>query len=198
MNPMGKDFHAFPFYHLCCMSTEQIWAEYADELLRYFHMKVGDRDLALDLRQDVFLKVHNNISSLKNTDKAQHWLRVIARNVLMDHWQKTKKTPIDAAYLSETEDDLRFYAKAESCVHQLLEVLPEKYRTPLQLADLDHVPQKEVAEALKLTLSNTKSRIQRGREKLLAAITTCCHIELNKRGEPVTQLCDTPACACCS
>jgi RNA polymerase sigma-70 factor (ECF subfamily) len=56
--------------------------------------------------------------------------------------------------------------------------------------------QKEVAEKLGLSISGAKSRIQRGRIMLRKSITTCCHIELNRRNELVDGECLNPDCGC--
>ena len=52
------------------------------------------------------------------------------------------------------------------CVRPMMNALPEKYRLPLLLSELDGLPQKEVAKRLGLSLSAAKSRVQRGREQL--------------------------------
>lgn len=179
------------------MTTSQIWAEYAQEILRYFQAKVGNNATAEDLRQEVFLKVHNGVDALKEKDKVQHWLRVIARNVLVDYWNNTKPLTNFEAINTESAIDQHFYHMVGQCVHRMIDTLPEKYRLALKLSDLDEIPQKEVAHILSISLSAAKSRIQRGREKLLAAITTCCHIEMNKRGEPVEVVCGNKYCDCC-
>jgi RNA polymerase sigma-70 factor (ECF subfamily) len=63
------------------------------------------------------------------------------------------------------------------------EYLPEKYGKPLYLSDIEQVPQQEIAETLNLSLSATKSRIQRGRTKLKDLVSECVSISYNNRGQ---------------
>ena len=57
------------------------------------------------------------------------------------------------------------HQKMAQCLRPMFECLPEKYRTPLMLAELDGRPQQEIADKLGLSLSGAKSRVQRGRVK---------------------------------
>lgn len=60
-------------------------------------------------------------------------------------------------------------------------MLPSPYREALTLTELEGLTQKEAAEMLGISLSGMKSRVQRGREKLRAALEDCCHIALDAR-----------------
>ena len=53
------------------------------------------------------------------------------------------------------------------------------------MADLDGIPQKDIAIALGLGLSATKSRIQRARQLLKKQIKTCYHLKIDKNGVPI-------------
>lgn len=60
--------------------------------------------------------------------------------------------------------------------------LPAKYRTAVELAELQEVTQREVSERLGISLSGAKSRVQRGREHLKDLLVRCCRWELDRRG----------------
>jgi RNA polymerase sigma-70 factor (ECF subfamily) len=64
----------------------------------------------------------------------------------------------------------------------MVNALPETYRLPLLLSELEGLPQKEVARRLGLSLSAAKSRVQRGRERLKGVFAECCHVETDHRG----------------
>ena len=67
----------------------------------------------------------------------------------------------------------------------VIEGLPPKYREALTLVDLGGKSQKEVAEALGVSYSGMKSRVQRAREMLKRAILDCCAYEFDKYGNVV-------------
>ncbi len=62
----------------------------------------------------------------------------------------------------------------------LIGELPEKYRRPLQLAELEGLSQQAIADQLGLSLSGAKSRVQRGRVKLREQFMKCCDIEVGR------------------
>ena len=51
-----------------------------------------------------------------------------------------------------------------------------------ELAEIEGLPQQEVADRLGLSLSGAKSRIQRGRAMLKDALERCCRFEFDRRG----------------
>ncbi len=60
--------------------------------------------------------------------------------------------------------------------------LPDGYREAVELAEVEGLPQQEIADRLGLSLSGAKSRIQRGRVMLRDALEACCHFEFDSRG----------------
>ncbi|EMR02371.1 RNA polymerase sigma factor SigZ [Cesiribacter andamanensis AMV16] len=69
------------------------------------------------------------------------------------------------------------------CLAEMLQLLPEGDRLPLQWADLEGLPQEEVARRLNMSLSGAKSRIQRARIKLRQQLEECCTVALDSGGK---------------
>jgi RNA polymerase sigma-70 factor (ECF subfamily) len=69
-------------------SVELIWKQFHDKLRSFIFSMVNDDALADDLLQDVFIKVHAQIGTLKDDTKIQAWLYRIARNTVYDHFRK--------------------------------------------------------------------------------------------------------------
>lgn len=68
----------------------QIYRRYAPALYRFCWKYVRDRQTALDLRQDVFLKVIKGISSFREESKVSSWIYQIAANHCMDYVRNAK------------------------------------------------------------------------------------------------------------
>jgi len=177
------------------MSTEEVWDEYSFTVLRYFESKVNSISVAEDLRQDVFIRVHGNLDKLEEEQKVQNWLSVVSRNVLIDYWKTLGKARENATDQVQTESDF-FGEAATQCVTNMIAEMPSEYGEPLQLSEIEGMKQKDVAKRLGLSISGAKSRIQRGRKLLRKSITTCCHIELNRRNELVDGECRNSNCDC--
>ena len=82
------------------------------------------------------------------------------------------------------EQDTGAEARAElaECLRPLIDELPEKYSIPLRLAELEGMPQQQIADQLGLSLSGAKSRVQRGRVKFREQLMACCDFEINEHG----------------
>ncbi len=177
------------------MSTEEVWNQYGEDVLGYFSRKTNDPELASDLRQEVFLRVHQRLGSLREHQKTAHWLSAISRNVLVDHW-KQKGRERSSVLLPKEHEDGSLHRMADVCIQNMIKTLPEKYAGPLAMGDLEGVKQQQIAEQYQITLSGAKSRIQRGRVMLKEAIQNCCKVELNKRNELVDADCVHDDCGC--
>jgi RNA polymerase sigma-70 factor, ECF subfamily len=164
-------------------STERIWNEHAEQLRGFIHRRISDRSVIDDLVQEVFLKVQSKLATLKDETRLQSWLYQITRNTIIDHFrgQKPEEELPERLDLPQAEPS-RVLEELAECVRPMIEVLPEEYRLPLLLSDLEGLPQKEVAERLGLSLSAAKSRVQRGRERLKSVFTECCHFKRDHRG----------------
>jgi len=163
--------------------TEKIWNEHAGRIRTFIRRRIVDSSLVDDLLQEVFVKVQSRIETLKDEDRLQAWLYQITRNIILDHFRR--RTPeeellegmdVPATAASHIHEELA------DCVRPMMKRLPAEYRIPLTWSDLEGLPQKEVAQKLGMTLSATKSRIQRGRERLRTIFDECCDFQFDHRG----------------
>ncbi len=70
-----------------------------------------------------------------------------------------------------------------SCVREVIDRLPDNYRTAIVLSDLEGFKDGEVAEVLGLTLSATKIRLHRARTRLRQELSNCCIFYRNEENE---------------
>jgi len=67
---------------------EMIIRRYQQPLVNYLGRMTGEREIALDFAQDVFLKAYASLASFRPSFKFSTWLFKIASNHLIDHWRK--------------------------------------------------------------------------------------------------------------
>ncbi len=67
---------------------EMIIQKYQQPLLNYIGRMVGERELALDFTQEVFIKTYSSLHSYKPQFKFSTWLYRIASNFIIDYWRK--------------------------------------------------------------------------------------------------------------
>jgi RNA polymerase sigma-70 factor, ECF subfamily len=176
------------------MELDKIWREYHRELLSFIRYRVGADDLAEDILQDVFVKVHTQLDTLANADRLQSWLYQIARNAIIDDHRTHKSTePLTDEMAQNLGDNSEYnvhndheeWLELGKCLLPMVEKLPPGYREAILLFEIDGLPLKEVAQRLKLSLPGAKSRVQRGREKLRRIFLDCCNFKFDRRGKPI-------------
>lgn len=177
------------------METKKIWNQYSDELRGYLIKKTGDKNLAEDILQEAFIKVHLKISELRSSHLLRVWLYRICDNTLTDHYRKqVHPEPVESTVAEEEPDS----HSAENCLLPLIEQLPEKYQKALLLSEIKGLKQNRVAEILGITISGAKSRIQRGRKLLQEGFIDCCDYTLNEKGVLVGECKPEKECKVCS
>lgn len=163
--------------------TETAWSELSSDLFRFIRPRVRDDELAADLVQEVFVRIHQGLGDLTDEEKLFAWVYRIARNTISDHYRK-RPGPETLAHEpevgSEVDDDLN--SEVGTCLRSMLKTLPESYREAVELSEVGGLTQKAVGERLGLSLSGAKSRIQRGRDLLRQYLLACCHVDFDRRG----------------
>ncbi len=165
------------------MDTLNIWKNINDRLTNFVLGKVNDGDLAKDIVQDVFVKVFTKANTVRDNDKMISWVYQIARNEVVNHFRKAKVNPLEKDVEMPEVSDKTLTAELSQCLHPLINSLPEKYKEALILADIEKIPQKEIAERLNISYSGAKSRVQRGRAMLKATMEKCCTITTDVYGD---------------
>ncbi len=168
-----------------CRSAEELWQDFGRQLRSFVRGRLPREQDVEDVLQEIFLKIHQEACSVKNPDKVQAWVYRIARNAVADFYRdRGRRPPADVPVESAAEsvvDDAApndVHEEVLSWLVPMIDELPEKYGLALRLADVEGLPQREVAERLGLSLSGAKSRVQRARVQLGRLLAECCQVEL--------------------
>ena len=141
------------------------WNNVQSELKGFIYKRVKDKALTEDIVHDVFLKVQSKIHQVKESDKLFGWIYQITRNTITDHFRKNSKSinPKDIDWESSPPN---FNDCVSNAIKELIPALPDKYRIPLEMTELQNMSQLEVAEKLGLNYTTAKARVQRARQML--------------------------------
>ena len=165
-----------------------------EEIVQRYHRRIynvcyrfaGDAENAHDLTQEVFIKMYRTLPSYDHTKGAfVTWVTTITRNLLVDHFRKSKGDRItdsldstaseheDAQPLSEriadggpAPDAAAQNRETREMVHSALQKLSPELREAVILRDLQDMDYREIATALRVPEGTVKSRINRGRAEL--------------------------------
>jgi RNA polymerase sigma-70 factor, ECF subfamily len=184
-------------------TTQSVWDAFHAPLQQFIRRRVSDEATAEDVLQDVFLKIHQHMETLKDVKKLEGWIYQITRNAIIDFYRSSRPTTtLEAEEVLDMPEELPdddVVSELLPCVRAMVRSLPEMDRQALVLTEYQGLTQKEMAERLGLSFSGAKSRVQRAREKLKQQLLECCHFELDRRGhiidyQPRCQSCETAPC----
>ena len=161
--------------------VSSLWSDYKSGLEFYILKKVKDKDIANDLSHEVLMKIYNSCCSDNEIKNVRSWMFQIAHNTTIDYLKTKNKFTSEVPEKLETSEN-NTYEEAEKWVKPLIDLLPEKYAVPLLLSDIEDLKQADVAKKLNLSLTATKSRIQRARKLLKEKIIECSNLETNTSG----------------
>lgn len=145
------------------------------------------KDVADDLLQDVFIKIHTRIDSLKKDTKLESWLYQITRNTIIDYYRSKRTTEEFTDWIEQPQPEEEEVIRKELslCLEPMIKKLPDKYRKAIQLSEIENKTQQEVAELEGISLSGAKSRVQRGRVLLKTMLYECCQFEINSKNNQI-------------
>ena len=140
---------------------------------------------AEDLLQETFLKAWRSSHTFERGTNLRAWLFRIMTNTFINRWNAAKRRPVEtdiedvedlylyrrlgtldpSALDSSAEDQMLALFTADE-VKAALEDLPEAFRLPVLLADVDGFSYKEIAEMLEVPVGTVMSRLHRGRKAM--------------------------------
>lgn len=161
--------------------------EFVAKLRAFMRARVPDDATADDLTQETLLKVYRSRASLREGDRLEAWLYRIARRTLIDYYRKRRPSEkLPDSLKSESPDDVSTMRDAVLIsTIRYMEELPDAYRVPLQLGELEGMSMAQIAPRLGLSLTAVKSRVQRGRQMLKKKLQDCCRFEFDRHGKVI-------------
>jgi RNA polymerase sigma-70 factor (ECF subfamily) len=125
---------------------------------------IGDRDQAMDLCQDAFMKAYRELDTLKDLDRFSSWLYRIAHNTCFSKLRKDQgKTFVE---LEPETHATRMPIENRLAVEKALQQLPEDQREVVVLKVFQNLKFEEIAAIQDAPVSTVKSRLYMGFEKL--------------------------------
>ena len=121
-----------------------------------------------DILQEVFIRIHRSVNSVRNTERLPAWIFQLTRNAIADHFRigkgqsKAVREDVDPVAPTDSAGEERQALKELSeCIQPMVAGLPPIYRKAIELTDLNGLTQIEAAQRSGLSFSGMKSRVQR-------------------------------------
>jgi len=159
--------------------------QYAPQLFSTALRMTRSRSDAEDLVQETYIKGWRSFHTFQEGTNLRAWLFRIMTNTYINKYnaQKRKGTEvelddveelflykrlgsIDQSQLSSSAEDQMLELFTDDEVKNALESLPEDFRMPVLLSDVDGFSYKEIAEMLEIPIGTVMSRLHRGRKAM--------------------------------
>ena len=150
-------------------------ARYQEKVRNLIFSIFNDSDMVDDLAQEVFIKAYEALSNFRFESSFYTWLYRIAVNRSRDEMRRRKVKRFFTFQAIESSSKLKVEnlltttfddENLQEVIESALKKLPEKYRMPIILKDIDGLSYDEISEVLKCEVGTVKSRLSRGRAML--------------------------------
>ena len=140
---------------------------------------------AEDLVQETYLKAYRSYGTFQEGSNLKAWLYRILTNTFINTYRAKQRRPeetqlddvedlflyrriggLEAAMASRSAEDTLMDMFTDSEVKDALDALPESFRIPVLLADVEEFSYKEIAEMLEIPIGTVMSRLHRGRKAM--------------------------------
>lgn len=160
------------------------WHENEQLIKNWLIKQTGNQDQAQDLLQDLFIKAMQHKDIFCSNDDAKSWLFKVAKNGFIDSYRKSKNKTLalpqdDNIEYTKTEDNSPPLIDLQQCLTRVILELDEDDKEIIELCDMQGMHQADYAQLKQLSLSATKSRIQRARKKLRQQMVTACKVQFD-------------------
>lgn len=150
------------------MDFDELYEQYATDVLRVAYFYLGDRAQAEDVTQDVFVKLLVNQPVL-DPGKEKSWLFKVALNRCRDLWRGAWRKKVvlghPAFELFPAPDDIGKVAEHQSLM-EAIHRLPEEFKDVVLLHYYQGFNVTEIAEMLDIAEGTVSSRLSRARVRL--------------------------------
>lgn len=161
----------------------QIVARYRNPITNYLYRFLNDYEEAVDLAQETFVRVYYALDRYHTEYAFSTYIYRIATNLAISELRKRKRRrlfSLTGLFQTEEENETEFQPTDEKAlpdedliedeksrvIAKAISTLPDKYRAPIVLREVEGKSYEEIAQILELGLGTTKSRISRARALL--------------------------------
>ncbi len=160
-------------------SFEELVRRYQRPISAYVYRMVGNYESALDLTQEIFIKVYGSLGRYRPEFKFSTWIYKIAHNSAVDHLRRNStreqslihgtegdnfELPVESGRLTPEQESERKERRVE--IEAVVRTLPANYRELIILRHSQDLTYEEIVDVTGLPLGTVKNRLFRAREMM--------------------------------
>lgn len=152
-----------------------LYDAHVDRIYRLISRICGDEELARDMTQETFIRVHERLGQFRGEAAFSTWLHSVAVSVALNGVRRRRRiadrevaldgvAPLAAAPAAVADPDVRHRLRAA------VDALPDIYRVVFLMHDVEGYSHREIADALTVAEGTSKARLSRARAQLRTAL----------------------------
>ncbi len=157
-------------------ALREIFERHHQKVYRVAYGVLRQREEALDIVQEVFIKLFRSIKNFRGKSRFSTYLYRMAVNTAIDHVRKAGKSHVSSLDQEEgiqpaeeperRPDRIFLYKEMEGKVNEALNELPADQRTAIVLREVEGLSYQEIAETMKSSIGTVMSRLHYGRKRM--------------------------------
>lgn len=150
-------------------AQKALYDTYSRMVLRTVMNYISDKDSAMDIVHDSFLKIFKRISTFKNDKELEAWMRTVTINTAIDFIRKAKRLEYiesDHYSLYQLQTEITNDQISHNELIRQVEQLPNGAKCILNLYAIEGYNHREIAEMLNISEGTSKSQLSRARQLL--------------------------------
>ena len=139
---------------------------------------VKDESNAKDIAQNIFMKVWIHRETLNEELSISTYLYVLAKHEICNFFRAKKYLTLDLdlssinhLYCSDVEENYNL-KEMESIINDAIRLMPEKRRQIFRMSRLDHIPEKEIAEEMNISVRTVEKHIELALKNIRSSLET--------------------------
>jgi len=157
-------------------ALKEIFDQYHKKVYRVAYGVVRHREEALDIVQEVFIKLYRSIRNFKSKSKFYTYLYRMAMNTAIDHAREMRRAPFSSLDgmegfqpsdgVEKRPDSILLRKELEEKVKRVLEKLPNDQRMALIFREIEGLSYQEISETMGCSIGTVMSRLHYARKRI--------------------------------
>ncbi len=152
-------------------AQEMLYKQFASRVMGVCVRYANERNDAADILQEVFISIFDKIHQVTSPEALRSWIRRVAVNTAINHFNKNKKSSLLLSTDDVPEDLVQTREEALSNLSNeellnLISKLPDGYRMVFNLYVIEGYTHEEIGEQLGISEGTSKSQLARAKAHL--------------------------------
>lgn len=150
---------------------ELLYSKYQSYIYRFCYYYTHSKEDALDLLQEVYIKIYKSISSFEKDKPLSPWIKKITINTCHNYARDNKLTtiPLDPSSSYSSEDNVEekiAYETTKELLQASIRQLPHEIKSVVILRHVENMSYQEISKYLSIPIGTVKTHLFRGRRIL--------------------------------